>query len=182
MTKIIRSAAAGVALFAAMGLGSAAHAQVSESADATAEVLAALQLTNDTDLDFGALVLNAGSAGGSVLIDQTGFRDCFGDVICAPGGTEQAATFTVTGAAGPDVFVTVQDLVVNPVSLTHTGFVGSPNNEHNIELTDLQDSATGVFFGFSGNESFNVGGVISLDGSEIAGTYVGSFDVTVEYQ
>ncbi|WP_298306452.1 DUF4402 domain-containing protein [uncultured Erythrobacter sp.] len=182
MTKIIRSAAAGVALFAAMGLGSAAHAQVSESADARAEVLAALQLTNDADLDFGALVLNAGSAGGSVTVDSTGFRDCFGDVICGPGGTEQASTFTVTGAANTNVLVSVQDLFTNPVSLTHTGFAGSPNAEHNIELTGLDDGSFGGFFGFSGSESFNVGGTIDLDGSEVAGTYVGSFDVTVEYQ
>lgn len=182
MTKIFRTAAAGVALFAAVGLGSAAHAQVTESADATAEVLAALQLTNDAGLDFGAIVVNAGSTGGTVEVDFTGFRNCAGDVICGPGGTEQAAAFTVTGASGTNVSVSVQDLGANPVVLTHTGFAGSTSNEHLIELTGLQDGSFGGFPFFNGSESFNVGGTISLDGTEIAGTYEGSFDVTVQYQ
>lgn len=182
MTKILRTAAAGVALFAAVGMGSAAQAQVSASADATAEVLAALQLTNDQGLDFGALVMNTTSTGGTVSVDTSGFRSCFGDVICGPGGTEQAAGFTVTGAAGTDIDVQVQDLVTNPVSLTHTLNAGSPAANHNIELTALDNGAVGGFVNFSGSESFPVGGTISLDGSEIPGVYVGSFDVTVSYQ
>lgn len=182
MTKMFRTAAAGVALFAAVGMGSAAHAQVSESADATAEILAALQLTNDAALDFGSIVLNATSTGGTVAVNGGGFRTCSGDVICGPGGAEQPATFTVTGAANSNIDVTVQDLVANPVSLTHTANAGSTNAEHNIELVSLEDGSLGGFTTFSGNESFNVGGTISLDGSEIAGTYQGSFDVTVSYQ
>lgn len=182
MTKIFRTAAAGVALFAAVGMGSAAHAQVSESADASAEILAALQLTNDAALDFGSLVMNSNSTGGTVTINGSGVRDCFGDVICGPAGSEQPAEFTVTGAANSTISVTVQDLSVNPVSLTHTANVGSPSAEHNIELSDLDDGSLGGFTTFSGNETFNVGGEITLDGSEIAGTYEGTFNVTVSYQ
>lgn len=182
MTKTFRTVAAGVALFAAVGMGSAAHAQVSQSADASAEILAALQLTNDAPLDFGSLILNASSTGGSVDVNGSGFRTCFGDVICGPAGSEQPAQFTVTGAANSTINVTVQDLVANPVSLVHTANVGSTSAEHNIELTSLDDGSLGGFTAFSGSETFNVGGTIQLDGSEIAGTYEGSFDVTVAYQ
>lgn len=182
MTKIFRTAAAGVALFAAVGMGSAAHAQVSASSDATAEVLAALQLTNDAGLDFGGIVLNASSTGGTVAINGSGVRTCSGDVICGPAGSEQPAVFTVTGAANSSINVTVQDLVANPVSLTHTANAGSTSANHNIELTSLDDGSLGGFTTFSGNETFNVGGTINLDGSEIAGTYEGTFDVTVSYQ
>lgn len=182
MTKTFRTVAAGVALFAAVGMGSAAHAQVSQSADASAEILAALQLTNDAPLDFGSLILNASSTGGSVDVNGSGFRTCSGDVICGPAGSEQPAQFTVTGAANSTINVTVQDLVANPVSLTHTANVGSTSAEHNIELTSLDDGSLGGFTAFSGSETFNVGGTIQLDGSEIAGTYEGSFDVTVAYQ
>ena len=182
MTKTIRFGAAGIAMFAALGLGTAAHADTA-SADATAEVLAALTLTNTDELNFGTVVLNAGSTGGTVDIDPFGFRTCAGDVICGPGAAEQAAGFNVTGATGTDVSVTLQDLVTNPVSLTHTGNVGSTNAEHNIELTSLVDSTfAGGFFFFSGNEDFTVGGTITLDGTEIAGVYEGTFDVTAEYQ
>jgi len=182
MTKFIRTAAAGVALFAAMGMGSAAHAQDSASADATAEVLAALQLQNDRELDFGAIVMNAGTTGGDVVVDALGARSCGGDLICGPGGTEQEALFTVTGAFGTDVAVLLEDVGTTPVSLTHTGNVGSPAANHNIELVALADSAGGGFASFSGIEQFGVGGRIVLDGSEIPGTYEGSFNVTVEYQ
>lgn len=182
MTKTFRTAAAGVALFAAIGMGSAAQAQVSQSADASAEILAALQLVNDAPLDFGSLVMNASSAGGTVTVDGGGFRTCAGDVICGTGGTQQPALFTVSGAANSSIIVTVQDLVANPVSLTHTANAGSVSAEHNIELTSLDDGSFGGFTTFSGIESFNVGGTISLDGSEIAGLYEGSFNVTVAYQ
>ena len=182
MTKIFRTAAAGVALFAAVGMGSAAQAQVSDNADATAEILAALQLTNDAGLDFGSLILNATSTGGTVSVEANGVRTCNADVICGPAGTEQPAAFTVTGAANSSIDVTVQDLTASPVSLTHTGNTGSALAEHNIELTSLDDGSLGGFTTFSGNESFNIGGVITLDGSEIAGTYQGEFTVTVSYQ
>ena len=181
MTKIFRTAAAGVALFAAVGMGTAAHAQVTESADARAEILQALQLTNDADLDFGTLILNNTSTGGDVVVDATGVRACSGDVICGPGATEAAALFTVTGAVGSTVGISLEDVATNGVTLRHTGFAASANNEHNIDLVNLVDSQ-GVYNNFSGNEQFGVGGRIVLDGSEVAGQYVGQFDVTVEYQ
>ena len=182
MTKIFRTAAAGVALFAAVGMGSAAHAQVTESADARAEVLAALQLVNDDELDFGAIIVNNGSAGGDVTVDASGARTCTGDVICGPGAAEHEALFTVSGAANTTVAILLQDVVGDGVTLTHTGNTGSTDANHNIELVALTDSEGGGYTAFSGNEQFGVGGTISLDGTEIAGTYVGSFDVTVEYQ
>lgn len=181
MTKTIRFGAASVAMFAALGLSTAAHADTA-AADATAEVLAALELTNTDALNFGTVILSATSTGGTVNVDAAGTRACAGDVICGPAGAEQAAGFTVTGTAGSNVSVAVQDLVANPVSLTHTGNVGSTNAEHNIELTALADSVGGSYTGFSGSEAFTVGGTIALDGSEIAGTYEGTFDVTVAYQ
>ena len=55
MNKTIRYSAAAVAMAAAMGMSSVAHADTA-TADATAEVLEALVLTNTNDLDFGAMV------------------------------------------------------------------------------------------------------------------------------
>ncbi|UAB78479.1 DUF4402 domain-containing protein [Erythrobacter sp. SCSIO 43205] len=182
MTKTFRTAVAGVALFAAAGMGTAASAQVTEAADARAEVLAALQLTNDQALDFGSLIVNNGSTGGDVVVDATGARTCSGDVICGPLGAEQQALFTVTGAANTTVAISLEDVAANGTTLTHTGNVGSTAANHNIELVALTDSAAGGFASFSGNEQFGVGGTIQLDGTEIAGTYLGSFNVTVEYQ
>lgn len=181
MTKTIRFGAAGIAMFAALGMGTAAHADTA-AADATAEVLAALELVNTDSLNFGTIVLGATSTGGTVDVDVSGARNCTGDVICGPAGAVQAAGFTVTGTAGTDVAIIVQDLVATPVSLTHTGNVGSPNAEHNIELIALVDSTGGGGPGFPGTADFTVGGTISLDGSEIAGTYEGTFNVTAEYQ
>jgi hypothetical protein len=182
MTKTIRFAASGLALFAAMGLGTAASAQDSASADATAEVLAALQLTNDRDLNFGSLVINAGGAGGDVLVDAFGNRTCNGDIICGPGATEEEALFTVTGAASTNVSISLQDVLADGVTLRHDANTGSTAANHNIELVALADSVGGSFGSFTGNEQFGVGGRIVLDGSEIAGTYEGQFDVSVEYQ
>ena len=72
MTKTIRFGAAGIAMFAAIGMGSAAHAQ-SATADATAEILDALTLTADNELDFGTMVVSG--AGTCLLYTSPSPRD-----------------------------------------------------------------------------------------------------------
>ena len=65
MTKTIRFGAAGIAMFAALGMSSAAHADT-ETANASVEILDALVLTNTAGLDFGALVVSG--TGGTVSL------------------------------------------------------------------------------------------------------------------
>ena len=180
MTKTIRFGAAGIAMFAAIGMGSAAHAQ-SATADATAEILDALTLTADNELDFGTMVV---SGAGTVTLDESdASRSCSANIVCA--GTGAAAGFTVEGTGGNVVDVSLPTASVN---LVHVDNAGSTAAAHNIVLdgfTSTADTGTGAEVTLdagTGEATFDVGGTITLDGSEIAGVYEGTFDVSVAYQ
>ncbi|KPP90640.1 DUF4402 domain-containing protein [Erythrobacter sp. HL-111] len=177
MTKMIRFGAAGVALFAAMGMSTAAFAQDdTATATATAEVLDALTLDNTNGLDFGTMVVDGG---GTVTLGADGVLDCSaGDIVCS--GTSAVAAFDVTGTANKAVTI---NLPTDSIDLNHPDFSGSSVGEHTIELDAFTSSASGneITLDGSGEGDFTVGGTITFDGSEVAGIYSGSFDVSVEY-
>lgn len=180
MKKTIRFSAAGIAMFAALGMGSVAQAQDSASADATAEVLSALTLLNDGGaLDFGTMVV---SGGGVVTLAADGTLTCSDpDIICS--GTTGVAGFTVTGTANNDVTI---NLPTGSVELRHPSFTPATSAQHAIELGGFTSSENGgsgpeVTLDGTGSATFDVGGTITLDGSEEAGQFDGTFDVSVEY-
>jgi len=176
MTKTIRFGAAGIALFAAMGMSNAAFAQTSATADARAEVLDSLVLTNTAALDFGTMVVNGG---GSVDLAPDGTLDCGDpDIVCS--GTSTVAAFDVEGTASKEVTI---NLPTADIELRHPGFAGGPNqDEFRIMLnTFVSSTGTTVMLDGAGQGSFNVGGTITLDAVQQAGIYTGTFDVTVEY-
>lgn len=183
MTKTIRFGTAGIAMFAALGMGSAAYAQDTATADAQAEVLDALVLTNTTALDFGAMVVSG--AGGNVVLGPTNTLTCTDpDIVCS--GTTSVAAFTVEGTANRAVTI---NLPAGAINLRHPNYnAGVSTGEHTIELTAFTSSATNATTGDPevtldgvGDGSFTVGGTITLDGSEEAGLFEGTFDVSVEY-
>ncbi len=178
MTKTIRFAAAGAAMFAALGMGTAAHADTA-TADATAEVLDALVLNNDTALDFGAMVV---SGAGTVTLAADGTLNCAAtDIVCS--GTTSVAGFSVEGTANKAVTI---NLPTTSVDLQHPSFTAGTAAEHTIVLSAFTSSENGtggpeVTLDGTGNATFDVGGTITLDGTEAAGVFSGTFDVSVEY-
>jgi len=175
MTKTIRFGAAGIALFAAMGMSNAALAQ-DASATATAEVLEVLTLTNTAGLDFGTMIVDGV---GSVSLAADGTLDCSAaDIVCS--GTTAVAAFDVTGTANQAVTI---NLPTGNIDLNHPDFTGASVGEHTIELNTFVSNAAGneITLDGAGEGDFTVGGTINFDGSEVAGIYTGSFDVSVEY-
>ncbi|MEQ8410395.1 MAG: DUF4402 domain-containing protein [Erythrobacter sp.] len=176
MTKTIRFGAAGIALFAAMGMSNAAFAQDTASATATAEVLDALTLDRTSGLDFGTMVVDGA---GTVSLAADGTLDCSAsDIVCS--GTSAVAAFDVTGTANKAVTI---NLPTGEIDLTHPDLTAATADEHTIELDAFVSSEAGdeITLDGSGDGSFTVGGSIEFDGSEAAGIYTGSFDVSVEY-
>ncbi len=180
MTKTLRIGVAAIATFAAMG--TAAHAQDSASADAQAEVLEALVLTNNSALDFGAMVV---SGAGTVTLDPANSLSCTDpDIVCS--GTTSVAAFDVEGTANRAVTI---NLPTGTVNLRHPSYnAATSTGEHTIELDTFTSSETNATSGDpevdldgTGNGSFTVGGTINIDGTEEAGLFEGTFDVSVEY-
>ncbi|MEM8724861.1 MAG: DUF4402 domain-containing protein [Pseudomonadota bacterium] len=180
MTKTFRIGVAAIATFAAMG--TAAQAQDTASADASAEVLDALVLTNNGALDFGAMVV---SGAGTVALDASNSLTCTDpDIVCS--GTTSVAAFDVEGTANRAVTI---NLPTGTVNLRHPSYNASTSTgEHTIELSSFVSSDNNATSGDpevtldgTGDASFTVGGTITIDGSEEAGLFEGTFDVSVEY-
>ncbi len=152
----------------ATGMMSNAAYAATQQADATVQVLAAVQLSAVSDLDFG--VVAASAAGGTVSLGASASAVPVGSgVIAISGGS--AASFQVTQATNGEVI----DLTVgNPAPLTGPGA--------NIALSGLTLSNNSITFNSASLQTIYVGGTISLNPNQVAGTYTGSFDVTAEYQ
>ncbi|MBP6379548.1 DUF4402 domain-containing protein [Sphingorhabdus sp.] len=152
----------------ATGMVSNAAYAATEQADATVQVLAAVQLSAVTDLDFG--VVAASAAGGTVSLGAaSGATPSATGVIAISGGAP--ASFQVTQATNGEVI----DLTVgNPAPLTGPGA--------DIALSGLTLSNASITFNSASLQTVYVGGTISLNPNQVAGTYTGTFDVTAEYQ
>ncbi len=187
MKKFLRFSAASAVVAASLGMSTVAQAQDSASADAFAEILTALQLELDlgSKLDFGAMVV---TGAGAVSLDAaTGNLDCTAAAIVCSGTTELAAFSITAGTAGKGVTVNFDTPSVT--LLRNGGTVGTAADElvldnFNSDATLVPDIAGDYYevtLGAGGLGAFQVGGDLTFDGSEVAGVYEGTFDVSVEY-
>lgn len=153
----------------ATGMVSNAAYAATEQADATVQVLAAVQLSAVTDLDFG--VVAASAAGGTVTIAPVAAPTPSVSGVVAISGSA-SASFQVTQATNGEVIALS---VGNPTPLTGSG---GPD----IALSGLSLSTGSIAYSSTTPETVYVGGTITLNPNQGAGTYTGTFDVTAEYQ
>lgn len=187
MKKFLRFGAASAIVAASLGMSNVAQAADTATAEARAEILSALQLTLDTGskLDFGSMVV---TGAGVVSLDAgTGTLDCSSAAIVCSGTTETAA-FSITSGTGLKDVTIVFDTPTT--TLRRSGGVpGTAADELVLSNfnsdADLVTATTGDYYEVTltstGTSSFKVGGELAFDGSETAGLYVGSFNVSVEY-
>ena len=167
MQNFLRTAAAVAAL--TLGATPALAVPATQNATATARIIKPLSLTSVQNLDLGSITL-LGSGSTTVGISAAGVFSCpAGNVTCA--GAPQVAVYKVTGTNNQAVTVTAGDVLMkNQSDATKT-------------LTLDVDAPATVNLGNSGNAgfSFPIGGAITVSGATVEGTYVGDFDVTVNY-
>jgi hypothetical protein len=167
MKNILRTAAAVAAL--TLGATPALAVPATQNATATARIIKPLSLTSVQNLDLGSITL-LGSGSTTVGISAAGAFSCpAGNVTCA--GAPRVAIYKVTGTNNQNVTVTVADVLMkNLADATKT-------------LTLDVDAPATVNLGNSGNAgtNFPIGGAITVSGATVEGTYVGDFDVTVNY-
>jgi spore coat protein U-like protein len=176
ISRFVSAALAGSAALVSQG----AWAQSSE---VQVTLLNRLSLAKTADLEFGTLISSA--TAGTVTVSTTGVRTVTGGVTPA-GGTVSAAGFAGFGRrtqqivilfGAPSILIkrvggtqtmAVNNFTVNPVGgsgLTQLGGSG----RHRIS------SATGLF-------DFTVGARLNVGANAVPGDYVGTFNVTVNYQ
>ena len=153
---------AGVAITSVGISTSVVAAQATGSA--TANVIAPIGITNTSALQFGEII---GGTAGTVVVTPLGAA-VGGSLPSA--GTPSAGTFDITGEGNRTFSIAIAK-VSELVNGTDNLVIGT--------FTNTADGATGTLA--SGTLTLGVGATITLDGSEPAGTYTGTYTVDVDY-
>ncbi len=157
-------------LMAGTGLAALSTSQAwadSANSSADAEVVTPIGISNTTGLNFGR-VAETGVAG-TVVLDTASARTPT-NVDLLSGGTVTAATFAVTGEVSEAYSITL------PASAT----IISGANNMTVD-TFTHDAGGAPALDGSGNDSFNVGATLNVGAAQAAGSYTGTFAVTVNY-
>lgn len=142
-----------------------------QTAQVSANVLKPLIVAKLQDLDLGTVTLGPGTwSNAKVALTQAGAFTCAASNVTCTGATK-VAQYNVEGSGHQTVRITAPNVtMVNQSDSSKT-------------LTLVVDSPTTLLLANSGppGTNFSIGGSISLSSSTAAGTYVGTFNVTVDY-
>lgn len=137
-----------------------------------ASVAKPLTLTALQNLDLGTIVLRNGTWSGAVVsVSQAGVRTCTNpNLTCT--GTSQAARYRVVGTNKLTILIAAPNVTLTNQSDSSKTLQLIPNKPATIVLPN------------SGNQGveFAVGGSITLSSTTADGLYVGTMNVTVDYQ
>jgi hypothetical protein len=140
----------------------------STSASASARVVAAIALSNTAALNFGDVV--AGGSLGTVVMTSAGARSATGGTTLGNTNSAAAAGFTVTGVSGSTY----------AISLPGSNITVGDGGGHSMTVDTWTGSkASGTLS--SGTDTFTVGGTLHVAASQVAGSYTGTFSVSVNY-
>jgi hypothetical protein len=160
------------ALLLACAVTQPAHAATPlTNATATSAILHPIQVIKRADLDFGYVA--SGTTAGTVVIDpNTNLATATGGAMLL-GGNPHAAAFI--GAAGSSSVVNIK-VPRQPITLTRAGGTQTMTvRDFTVEGLDKRQVARAVAF------EFRVGATLNVGANQVEGTYVGTFDVTVQY-
>lgn len=148
-----------------LSLSANAAQAATASANAKAQILKAITVTKNADVDFGTIVTSATS--GTATLSNAGAVTCSAGLVCA--GAPAAGAFAVTGTTGQ-----VVTLSTSNASLTGPGAA--------MPATLATSSATLTLTGVAASDVFKVGGLLAIAANQVEGSYTGAFTVTVNYQ
>jgi hypothetical protein len=159
-----------VAFAAALGAAAPARA-ASINAQVKAKVVKPLTLTSIQNLDLGTITLGPGTWSGAIVrLARTGALTCPANVTCS--GLTQVARYSVAGSNNETVVINAPNVnLVNQSDSTKT-LTMTVDKPATVKLTN--SSPRGA--------TFDLGGAITVNSTTPGGSYVGTFNVTVDYQ
>jgi hypothetical protein len=148
----------------------AAAGAATQTATGQASILSPLSVLKNADLDFGELIV---TGSGTALVDPlAGSLTTTGGVTKA-GTAAHAAQFTGTGSKNSVVHIRVPTA---PITVTRVGGTETMtvSNWTLDAPANLKVPANDIF-------NFAVGATLNVGAAQVAGTYAGTFQVTVQY-
>lgn len=166
---LIRVGRVGAAM--ALGAFSGAAAAATLMASVSATPVKPLTIAKVQDLDLGSITLGPGAwSSATVTLSQTGTFSCASpNLVCS--GAAIVAKYNVQGSNQQTVQISAPNVtLVNQTDPAQT-------------LTLVTDAPPRVVLTNSGfpGVTFSIGGSVTLASTTAAGTYVGTFNVTVDY-
>jgi hypothetical protein len=158
------------ALVCFLAFGAPARAATA-TAQVTANGVKPLLLTKLTDLDLGSVTLGTGVwSNATVSLSQAGVLSCANpNITCT--GAATIASYNVQGSKQNTVHISVPNVtLVNQSDSTQTLTL----------VTDAPATLVLANSGFPGSD-FSIGGSVTINSTTAAGTYAGTFNVTVDY-
>ena len=141
------------------------------NAQVTANNVKPLVIAKIQDLNLGTVTLGPGVwSNATVSLSQAGVLSCAsGNLTCS--GATTVAQYNVQGSKQQSV----------QISAPNVTMVNQNDSTQTLTLTtDAPKSIVLANSGFPGS-NFSIGGSVTVNSSTVAGTYVGTFNVTVDY-
>ena len=173
-TTILKFFTLSAAIFAFSTI-SFGQSQSTASADAGANIITPISITNSQGLDFGDIVsqTNAFTVTMSASGSRTDASELTGDqspLLSTDAGNQ--ALFTITGEENYKFSVTLP----TSIELTATGATAMTVSDFTMNLNAANNTLTG------GSVDLSVGATLNVNATQQAGAYTGTFDVTVAYE
>lgn len=169
LSRRIAMALAGLAGIGALALDSGHASAASDTGTANATILAPITITANLTLEFGQIVSGTGAS--VVRISTAGARSLVSGDAALSGGTFRAATFDVTGEPSTTYAITLPG---GSATLT------SGANTMTVDTWTSNPTPTGTLSG-GGTETISVGADLNVGATQAAGSYTGTYTVTVAY-
>jgi hypothetical protein len=136
---------------------------------ATATLITPITIAATQALSFGRL---DATGGGTIVISTAGVRTKTGALtLVTTGSTNTQALFNITGTANSTYAITLPAAAVTLTSGANTMSVGTFTSN---------PTGTGTLSA-TGTQTINVGATLTVGAAQAAGTYSGTFSVTVNY-
>jgi hypothetical protein len=156
------------------------NTSATENTSAGAQLIVPMTISEDAPLHFGTIVLKT-AAGGTVVLPSNSTTRLFtgGCEASAVNPQPSNAAYHVTGTMNETYALTL------PTDITVTETIGGIAQMHITNwkarfLGAASDAVTSTLAS-DGTDSFTVGATLNVAAGQIGGIYVGSFDVTVDY-
>jgi len=173
-TTVLKFFTLSVAIFAFTNI-SFGQSESTATADAGANIITPISITNTQGLDFGDIVSQIDaftvtmSASGA-RTDASGLTGDQSPLLSTDAGNQ--ALFTITGEEDYKFSVTLP----TSIELTATGATPMTVNNFTSNLNASNNTLTG------GSVDLSVGATLNVNATQQAGAYTGTFDVTVAYE